>query len=164
MSRASREHNGNAIKNVSIQARGWRHQAGSQSGACKSTLAFRGLQAPWLISQTFPELMVMLKHRNPLIWLKKQFRQQNCRQLLCSLEQREEKAPSTRAALPTDTQHAGSSQHFGDKVFMSFVTHSFLAKAHLKAIGQVAKVSQVPRWGGPEHFLSISLQMSLWRR
>lgn len=42
-----------------------------------------------------------------------------------------------------------------------FVTRSCLAKAHLKAIGQVAKVSQVLRWGGPEHFLSISLQMSL---
>lgn len=69
-SEASREHNGNAIKNVSMQARGWRYQAQSQSGACKSTLSFRGLQAPWLVSQTFPELMVMLKHRNPLIWLK----------------------------------------------------------------------------------------------
>lgn len=124
-------------------------------------LVFWGLQAPWLISQTSSELMLMLKHRNPLIWLKKQFCQQICRQLLCSLEQREEKAPNTRAALPTDTQCAGSSQHFRDRVFMPFVTHCCLGKAHLKAVGQITKVSQLPRWGVPEHFLSISLQMSL---
>lgn len=66
-------------------------------------LALRGLQAPWLISQTFSELMVMLKHRNSLIWLKKQFCQQNRRQILCNLEEREEKALNTTAALPTDS-------------------------------------------------------------
>lgn len=68
------------------------------------------------------------------------------------------------AALPADTQttqHLGNCQHIRDCVFIPFIAHCCVGEAHLKAIGRIANVSQLPRWGVSEHFLSISLQTSL---